>query len=684
VTSPVVGRASLLAATLVALFVVLLATPLAAQGPARLTGRVVDAVTLAPIANAEIRAGELLASSAADGGFTLGSVPPGRVELRVRRIGYAPLRRAIELVPGLEQSVSLALDPVPVRLDSITVTSAPDAIAIAGPELERRGGDLARALDGWEGVVVRRAGNGPAAPQVRGGGPDEVLVLVDGFPINDPLTGRADLSRISSREVAAVTLLPGAQTVRSGSRAVAGVLLVETRRDVHPEGSAWAASHGALGTRLGGSAGALTLSASGERLADEFPYTVPAVRGGGEGVRLNSGGQQYAASLTWNGPVELVLRGSLADRGLPGTTTNPTPDAEGQDRSVLLGARSTGALGVTGSLQWIETRAEDPAPPTGAPYDSYTHGVGATLELGHQVPVALSGWTGEAGLTAEGRGYRFAGDGVASGSSFTQAALRADGRVSRGSWTVSPAARLDAWTASTTPRVSARLDGGWLRGRTSVTFGVGSAVTPPVLADLFFREGVGVRLNPDLRPERVRWELDGGVRRELSPGTTLGLRLFAGRVADMIIWAPDFRFIWSPRNFDVVRRGGELTAEWRVRPELSLNGSATYAAVTYDIPNGAQVQYRPRVTYDATALWSPGAWTADLRWHHIGQRYPNSAGTNPRDPFSLLDAGLERRLGAGLALRAEVRDLTDTRAEFLAGYPTPGRTLALTFTMVAP
>ena len=662
----------------------LLAPPVAAQGPARLTGRVVDAVTLAPIANAEIRAGELLASSAPDGGFAFGSVPPGRIELRVRRIGYAPLRRVVELVPGLEQTVSLPLAPLPVRLDSVTVTAAPAAIAIAGPELVRRGGDLARALDGWEGVVVRRAGNGPAAPQVRGGGPDEVLVLVDGFPINDPLTGRADLSRISSREVAAVTLVPGAQTVRAGSRAVAGVLLVETRRDVRPEGSAWAASHGALGARLGGSAGALTVSASGERLSDRFPYTVPAVRGGGEAVRVNAGGEQYAASLSYDGPVDLVLRGSLADRGLPGTTTNPTPEARGQDRSVLLGARREGPLAVTGSLQWLETRAQDPAPPTGAPYDSYTHGLGGTLELGRHLSASVSGWTGEAGLVAEGRGYRFGGDGVEAGSSFTQAALRADVRLGRGPWSVAPAVRFDAWTGSTTPRASARVDGGWLRGRTSITFGVGSAVTPPVLADLFFREGVGVRLNPDLRPERVRWEVEGGVRHELAAGTTIGLRLFAGRVADMIIWAPDFRFIWSPRNFDVVRRGGELTAEWHLQRDLSLSGSATFAAVTYDIPAGAQVQYRPRVTYDATGLWSPGPWTLDVRWHHIGRRYPNSAGTNPRDPFSLLDAGLERRFGGGLALRAEVRDLTDARAEFLAGYPTAGRTVALTLTMVAP
>src|SRR5262249_46955989 len=155
------------------------------------------------------------------------------------------------------------------------------------------------------------------------------------------------------------------------------------------------------------------------------------------------------------------------------------------------------------------------------------------------------------------------------------------------------------WTGSTTPRVSARVDGGWSRGPTSITVGFGSAVTPPVLADLFFREGVGVRLNPDLRPERVRWELEGGVRRQLPGAATVGIRVFAGRVADMIVWAPDFRFIWSPRNFDVVRRGGEITGEWGVARALRLSGSATYAAVTYDIPDGAQVLYRPRITAEA-------------------------------------------------------------------------------------
>ena len=304
--------------------------PASAQAPARISGRVLDAVSQAPVAGAEILAGAQRAVSEDDGSFVLGNAPPGRLELRIRRIGYAPTRESVDVVPGLERTVSVSLQPLAVQLESVTVAAAPGAIAIGGSDLERRGGDLARALDGWEGIVVRRAGNGPAAPQVRGGGPDEVLVLVDGFPVNDPFTGRADLSRIQSREVAGVTLLPGAQSVRAGNRAVAGVILVETRRDVAPEGTAWAGSHGAWGGRGGASLGALTASATAEALPERFGYHVPDVRGGGEATRRNAGGAQYAAALTLTGPVEVVARGSLVDRGLPGTTTNPTASAHGE------------------------------------------------------------------------------------------------------------------------------------------------------------------------------------------------------------------------------------------------------------------------------------------------------------------------------------------------------------------
>ena len=56
---------------------------------------------------------------------------------------------------------------------------------------------------------------------------------------------------------------------------------------------------------------------------------------------------------------------------------------------MLLGARTSGRLYSAASLQWLEARATDPAPPTGTAYDAYTHGVGATAELGYRVPPSV-------------------------------------------------------------------------------------------------------------------------------------------------------------------------------------------------------------------------------------------------------------------------------------------------------
>jgi vitamin B12 transporter len=668
----------------------LLSTPAQAQAPSRVEGRILDGVTQSPVGGAEISLGDLRGTSQPNGEYSFGSVTPGRAILRVRMIGYEPWSTAIDVVPGLDRRVNILLTPTPVPLDTIVATAIAGGITISGSELTRRGSDLAHALDGWQGVVVRRTGSaGPAAPQVRGGGPDEVLVLLDGFAVNDPLTGRADLSRISSRDVERVTLVPGVQTTRAGGRAIAGLLVVDTRRDLRPEASGWYGSHRAAGMRLGASSGPITGSISGERYASDFPYSVPEVRGGGESTRHNAGGEQYGATLTSDGRVALSMRGALSRRGLPGTTTNPTPDARGSDASVFVGVRSAGTLEWAGSLQWLETRADDPEPPTGVSYDSYTHGVGGTLELGYRHPVALSGWHGEIGASTELRSDRFAGDGVRSGSSFTHAALRLDNSFHRttgsASWSLAAATRLDLWTHSGSPRMSLRLDAGWQRKKTALTAALGSGVTPPVLSDLFFREGVGVKLNPDLRPERVRWEVEAGLRQDLGAGrTSVAIRLFSGRVDDMVVWAPDFRFVWSPSNFDVRRGGGEFTLEAHPARNVGLDAGASYSAVTYDIPGGAQVEYRPRITYAASLLWSPGGWTGDLRWHHVGRRFPNSAGTNPRPAFSLLDLGIERRLGGGLEVRGEIRDLTDARAEFIAGFPTPGRSYFLTLNLVLP
>ena len=101
-----------------------------AQGPSRVSGQVLDRVSRAPVSGAEILAGELRAVTGTDGGFVLGNVPPGRIEMRVRRIGYAPLKETMDVVPALERTITITLEPLPVQLDSLTVAAAISGVAI--------------------------------------------------------------------------------------------------------------------------------------------------------------------------------------------------------------------------------------------------------------------------------------------------------------------------------------------------------------------------------------------------------------------------------------------------------------------------------------------------------------------------------------------------------------------------
>jgi hypothetical protein len=56
---------------------------------------------------------------------------------------------------------------------------------------------------------------------------------------------------------------------------------------------------------------------------------------------------------------------------------------------------------------------------------------------------------------------------------------------------------------------------------------------------------------------------------------------------------------------------------------------------------------------------------------------------NPLPPFNLFHLGVGRRMGR-FVLDGEIRDVTDARPVYIAGFPTPGRTFHLSLTMELP
>ena len=219
------------------------AGPSPAQATGLITGRVLTAITDAPIAGAAIRvlgqpsSSPLQTLSDSAGQFLLRGVPAGIVTLEIRRLGFAPVTRGdIAVSPAKPAEVRITLTPATVSLQAVTVR--PEAFpAVAAPatpvstqqytaeEVRRQPGaqeDVLRAVSVAPGVGVTNAARNDLV--VRGGAPFENLFVVDNVEVpninhfgSQGSTG-GPLSLINIRFVEQASLSAGGFGARYGDR----------------------------------------------------------------------------------------------------------------------------------------------------------------------------------------------------------------------------------------------------------------------------------------------------------------------------------------------------------------------------------------------------------------------------------------------------------------------------------
>lgn len=710
--APAADRRRFKAALLTIALLALSASAGLAQYPGQLAGRVLDQVSQTPIEAVLVEVVGTGASALSDGRgeFSLRGLEPGRHIVRFSRLGYETRTEEVNAANGQRVWLAVDLIPRPIELGELRSQvargrEAAQALFIPRSEIEATGAaDAAEALEGRGGLVVTRRGTtGPATVSIRGSAADQVLVLLDGSPLADPMTGSADLSTVPATQIESITVLKGSQSARYGPGAEAGVVLIRTR-SIPPALSARMAG-GSLGDLRGTAEtggdwlGVRWSGGGGLRSVDgSFDYERPAVLGGGGATRVNTDLEEISTFLTAAGSLaggELRVRGGLnmLERGLPGPSFLPTVSARedltrwraqaGWDRAGHAWRLSVRAHGLS-----QVARFSDPAPPAGLPYDSRTEarvlGGRTSLELdpgGRFRHFSLgieaqNGWYKGSELTAT------APDGRLDLSVFTAAELN----PIENALAISGALRLDRdqlsdrWHLTHEAMLTAHA------GPADLHIRHASSYSPPSFGDQFFQEGVAVAPNPDLRAERVpsEWNVGIGAAGDIGSRVRVSLRLegYLADVRDMILWAPDFRFVWSPRNFDVRRRGLEIGTSLEV-PHRALRLEADYSLTraTYDRPgDDVQVIYRPLHSGGAAASWGPGPWDLFVGLRYIGTRYPVPARLNALDPIWTVDLRVRRSFEAGgwrLTPAVYVDRLFDNEESLIFGYPEPGRTVRL-------
>ena len=132
----------------------LLAAPaLEAQQTGRITGRVTDAVSGAPLEGARIlvQGSTLTTGTNAGGSFVLTAVPAGTVDIRVLRLGYQAQRRTVTVTAGETATIDVAMPASAVQLEGVTVT-------VTGEQEKMRVGNAVSTIQAAEVVA-----NGPIA-----------------------------------------------------------------------------------------------------------------------------------------------------------------------------------------------------------------------------------------------------------------------------------------------------------------------------------------------------------------------------------------------------------------------------------------------------------------------------------------------------------------------------------------
>jgi outer membrane cobalamin receptor len=574
-------------------------------------------------------------------------------------------------IPGAAQQAppTFELPPVevPGKRPQLPSTTPASISVITADEIALLGAlSVADALRVLPEVRIKTSGGpgGLTTVSIRGSTSAQVLILLDGVPINRPDQASVDLSTFPIQNVERIEVLRGPFSAIYGSATVGGVINIVTR----------AAPQTLLSTRIGsyGLAGNV-LSIGGQ--TGNFTYLV-------EGI-LNSSGN-FAPDTDFSDFTTMAkLRWQTGEDAAATLTFNRLSHATGSPGPLpfqdLLARLWEGRTLV--DLSWRSGRADGPGAfvrlyvlDDDVNFNSPGFGFQSkdTAQLwGAQAQIITVPWSGHL-LTI---GAEYQGQTIAHTDStpFTNQGydlafyLQDDWQIGSGVL-LSLGVREDTFQAYGTqvnPRIGIVA---LLSDRLTVRAGAGRTFRAPTfdeLAPAFFG-------NPSLQPESA-WSYDLGFEYTLAPGLAVRLTGYYTDATNLITSSPP---LFIPQNVGhaiidgaSIELLGRLSEQWFVRASFTNQ-------LARDASTGLDVIYIPRqqASVEVSYQWAPGrAVTAVVEY--VGDRFANATNTLPVPGYWLTGLNATWALGGGFSIQAGIDNLFDVSYQSTLGFPEPGRTV---------
>jgi vitamin B12 transporter len=242
-----------------------------------------------------------------------------------------------------EVIVSATKTPIPVK----EVTSAVEVIS--GEQMQQRKlRTVAEALRWAQGLAVFQSGGPGTAVDVRmrGGTPEQTLVLIDGAIVNSATLGSYDFAQLTSDNIERIEILRGSQGMMWGSDAMGGVINITTKRGRETPNISAFAEYGSFatireGATVSGKKGAFDVAASLTRWDTSSFSAINYRRGASErdGYHNWQGSVRLGVDLPHDGRLEFNFRWMNGITNFDGFAFNPVTFTS--DPADVLGAKST-------------------------------------------------------------------------------------------------------------------------------------------------------------------------------------------------------------------------------------------------------------------------------------------------------------------------------------------------------
>ncbi|MBE0663843.1 MAG: TonB-dependent receptor [Bacteroidales bacterium] len=207
----------------------------------------------------------------------------------------------------------------------------------------------------------------------------------------------------------------------------------------------------------------------------------------------------------------------------------------------------------------------------------------------------------------------------------------------------------------------------------------------PTLNDRYWQPGG----NPDLKAESG-FNMEAGINFGFEKEKTrlaMSATFYNNRVNNWIAWLPGSYNYWSPENITTVFiYGSEANIHFtynanKFRHEAGLNWAAAksiYGAKSFSESKGKpQLIYTPVHTASAYYTATSGNWSFQYLHKLVGTRFTDRANTNQLPAFHTIDISLARKTDLSkhvLTINASIKNLTGHAYQVIEYRPMPGRT----------